>query len=56
MSEYFLEPKSSGGRRKVELDLFSYATKSVLKNALFANKSEVSKLVKSGILSLILEL
>ena len=56
MSEYFPEPKSSGGRVKVDLDLFNYATKSVLKNALCANKSEVSKLVKSGILSLILEL
>ena len=27
MSEYFLEPKSFGGRVKVELDLSNYATK-----------------------------
>ena len=27
MSEYFPEPKSSGGRVKVELDLSKYATK-----------------------------
>ena len=27
MSEYFSEPKSSGGRVKVELDLSNYATK-----------------------------
>ena len=27
MSEYFAEPKSSGGRVKVELDLSNYATK-----------------------------
>ena len=31
MSEYFTEPKSLGGRVKVELDLFNYATKSELK-------------------------
>ena len=33
MSEYFPEPKSSGGRVKVELDLSNYATKAGLKNA-----------------------
>ena len=33
MSEYFLEPKSSGGRVKVESHLSIYATKSDLKNA-----------------------
>ena len=27
MSEYFPEPKSSGGRVKVELDLSNYVTK-----------------------------
>ena len=27
MSEYFSEPKSSGGRVKVELDLSNYVTK-----------------------------
>ena len=33
MSEYFPEPKSFGGRVKVELDLSNYATKVDLKNA-----------------------
>ena len=33
MSEYFPEPKSSGERVKVELDLSNYATKGDLKNA-----------------------
>ena len=33
MSEYFPEPKPSGGRVKVGLDLFNYATKEYLKNA-----------------------
>ena len=33
MSEYFTEPKSSGRRVKVELDLSNYATKADLKNA-----------------------
>ena len=33
MIEYFPEPKSSGGRVKVELDLSNYATKVGLKNA-----------------------
>ena len=32
MREYFPEPKSSGGRVKVELDLSNYATKADLKN------------------------
>ena len=32
MSEYFPEPKSSGRRVKVELDLSNYATKADLKN------------------------
>ena len=31
MSECFPEPKSSGGRVKVELDLSNYATKTDLK-------------------------
>ena len=31
MSEYFPEPKSLGGRVKVELDLSNYATKADLK-------------------------
>ena len=29
MSEYFEEPKSSGGRVKVEVDLSNYATKQI---------------------------
>ena len=33
MSEYIPEPKSLGGRVKVELDLSNYATKVDLKNA-----------------------
>ena len=33
MSEYIPEPKSSGGRVKVELDLSNYAPKTDLKNA-----------------------
>ena len=32
MSEYSPEPKYSGGRVKVELDLFNYATKVDLEN------------------------
>ena len=32
MTEYFPEPKSSGRRVKVELDLSNYATKADLKN------------------------
>ena len=32
MSEYFPEPKSLGGRVKVELDLSTYATKADFKN------------------------
>ena len=33
MTEYFPEPKSSGGRVKVKSDLSNYATKTDLKNA-----------------------
>ena len=43
MSEYFPEPKSSGGGKKVELDLSNYATKSHLKNA---TGVDISKFVK----------
>ena len=32
MKEYFPEPKSSGGKVKVEIDLSNYATKADLKN------------------------
>ena len=40
MSEYFPEPKSSGGGVKVELDLFNYGTKVDLKNATGVNTSK----------------
>ena len=33
MSKYFPEPKSLGGKKKVELDLTIYATITDLKNA-----------------------
>ena len=33
MSEFFSDPKSLGGKVKVELDLSNYATKTDLKNA-----------------------
>ena len=33
MSEYFPEPKSSGGRVKIELGLSNYTTKADFKNA-----------------------
>ena len=32
MGEYFPDPKSLGGRVKVELDLSNYATKTDIKN------------------------
>ena len=43
MSEYFPEPKSSGGRVKVELDLFNYTTKADLKNARGVDTSKFAK-------------
>ena len=43
MSEYFPEPKSSGERVKVELDLSNYATKSDLKNATGFDKSKFAR-------------
>ena len=43
MSEYFREPKSSGGRVKVELDLYNYATKAYLKNAAGVDTSKFAK-------------
>ena len=43
MSEYFPEPKSSGGRVKVELYLSNYATKADLKNAIGISTSKVAK-------------
>ena len=45
MSEYFPEPKSSGGRVKVELDLSNYATKADLKNATGVDTSKSAKMV-----------
>ena len=50
MSEYFLEPKSSGGTVKVELDFSNFAAKADFKNATgvdistFAKKVDLSKL------------
>ena len=51
MSECFPEPKSWGGRVKVELDLSIYATKADLKNATgvdapkFAKKFDLADLI-----------
>ena len=45
MSEYFPEPKSSGGRVKVKLDLSNYATKADLKNATGVDTSKFAKKV-----------
>ena len=47
MSEYFLKPKSSRGRVKVELDLSNYATKADLKNATVVDTSTFAKNVDS---------
>ena len=43
MSECFSEPKSSGGRVKVELELPNYATKANLKNAAGVETSNFAK-------------
>ena len=43
MTEYFREPKSSGGRVKVELNLSSFATKADLKNAAGVDTSKFAK-------------
>ena len=45
MSEYFPEPKLSGGSVKVELDLSNYATKTDLKNATVVDTSSFAKSV-----------
>ena len=45
MSEYIPEPKSSGERVKVELDLSNYATKTDLKNATGIDISKFAKKV-----------
>ena len=41
--EYFLEPKSLGGRLKVELDLCNYATKTDLKHGTGVDTSSFAK-------------
>ena len=43
MNEYFPEPKSLGGRLKVELDLSNYTTKADFKNAIGVNTSKFAK-------------
>ena len=43
MSKYFPEPKFLGERVKVELDLFSYATKADVKNATGVDTSSFAK-------------
>ena len=48
MSENFLEPKSSGRREKVELDLSNYAAKADLKNATGVDTSKFAKNVDFG--------
>ena len=51
MSQYFPEPKSLGGRVKVELDLSNYATKADLKNETGAGTSKLPKKVDLANLS-----
>ena len=43
MSEYFQEPKSSGGIVEVELDLCNHATKADLKNSTGFDTSDFTK-------------
>ena len=45
MNEYFPEPKSSGGRVNIELDLSNYATKADLKNVTGVDTSKFAKKV-----------
>ena len=45
MNEYFPEPKSSGERVKVELDLSNYATKADLQNSTGVDVSKFAKKV-----------
>ena len=47
MSVFFPEPKSSGARMKIELELSNYATKSRLKNATGVDKSQFPKKIDS---------
>ena len=48
MIEYFPEPKSSGGKVKVEFDLSNYATKADLKNTTGVDTSKFAKKVDSA--------
>ena len=48
MSEYFLKPKSFGGKVIFELDLSNYATKSDLKNAKGVDTSKFHEKVCSA--------
>ena len=43
MTEYFPEPKSSGGRVKIELELSSYVTKADLKNTTSVDTTDFAK-------------
>ena len=43
MSGYFPEPKSSGGKVKIELDLSNYATKADLKTVTGVDTSKFAK-------------
>ena len=45
MSDFFPDPKSSGGRVKVELDLSIYTTKAALKTAAGVHTSKFAKKV-----------
>ena len=45
MIKYFPEPKSSGGRVKVELDLSDYEKKAYIKNATGVDTSKFAKKV-----------
>ena len=44
MSEYCPKPKSFGGRLKVELDLYNFATKADLKYATGVDTSKIAKM------------
>ena len=48
MKGYFPEPKSIGGRVKIELDLSNYATKADLKNETGVDTSKFAKKADSA--------
>ena len=48
MSKYFPEPKSSGGKVKVELGLSEYARKAYLKNATGVDTPKFAQKVDLG--------